>query len=1525
MPGDFGGRAAKLGDRFERRWAVRLALHMLLGEASWLRWEPIEEGLTKVDILSRSDQGVRHAYQLKRRSRSRQLWRAVDLGPGLLKDIRSLLSADAFARFFFVSTEGTEHLAELSDRARQDPDNLDVFLATHVGANRQRQQEFETLLGYWGLQAAEHGPRDAFELLQRTHFQTIDERTLSDYNRVLAELLFTGEGDSVTALLGQHLDDHIGETMHPDDLLGLLQRHEHCPRNLSLDKSIAVVVDRANSNFDRSLRARLIGGRLSSRPEAAQLVAKIVGDSPPQLVVCHGTAGSGKSAFMLETLTLLRAAQIVCLPVQLHTHPPEGSAAQFGKSLGLPASPAVSLAALAAGRPSALFLDQLDALRRVDASSDAKWSVCQRVIDEALSAPGMTVVLACRTFDLHHDPCIGEWRRQLPAPRLEVIPLGDFSDETVTATLSTLSVRSKDLSPRVRELLRHPNTLSLWVAAAKDGAPLTDFGTATQLMDRYITARRKDAATTHDVTSESITGCLNGVVTQMETNGALSVSTARLLCDPNALDALASTGLLVRAKDRVSFAHQSIFDHLTAKSALERSGSKPGSVLSWLLPDQSPARRDQLRHLLFLLQDDQPDIAATVMRAILRHQGVRFHLKLVAIGVLAEASPPCEAAVTLLLDLCEDPEWRQHVFSRILWKQPAWFEALQHRGVWSRWLTQERGDRLSQLIHVIGGFSATHPEDIAQLLVQRWRSPAYIDEARASLWRWDPSDDHPDLWAIRLRLVSTRSLEHADMHLHSLALKRPERLAPMLLAIARGAARGERVNSRSKRVMSDVPDGVQDADIWPALRRAGADHVLRALRLVRSLERLIERGTRSQRASGRPPTPLAPSISRQTEAFAIRVAEELIGAAACANESTLHELAPRIEGWRSPACDLAWAKGMRLAPDRYAELAIGWLLGAGDARFDLRGGGGRPWDPAGLLIARFTSHVTDATRSLLIDRILKYHHPYEHGNVTRQLAGMREGSGRLGNELGRAQLDLLRAIPEACRTDQVVRRLAEWEAKFAGQPQGDSTGARRVLHGRGVRRFANERLAAISDSAWLRVLQSSDAAEARIDEASGENMIDKLGIVARSQPCRFAALALRASPDAPIEVFTAVLSAIIESTPPEGALDWRAATATEIATLIAHVGPHPDVDFAMTVCGAVERRNVASWPDSLVEALIAYASHPHPASDGCDDALGNDDSEGMDAVTLTSLNSVRANASRSLQSLLTHTPTLLDRLRPTMLRLLDDPHPAVRRASLGFCELVARNSKDEAFELLMVGSRHPDDRAFGGHGLSRVINTLRDSHNDRLAPLIERMAASEFRPAAKQGAAWATAMHLQSGLHGELVAHCLGGAPPQRRGVADAAADLFQDPACSVQAARMLVRLFDDDDEDVVTEAASVFRDAAVFLVAIAPQLALDFARSRSFPSHAHGMLGALKDSRRDIADFADPILCACERLAEAARDPYSRQPPGITLARREIGALLLRLFERVRSDSTAAGKCLDAWDSMLRAGLTELEEDMPR
>ena len=156
---------------------------------------------------------------------------------------------------------------------------------------------------------------------------------------------------------------------------------------------------------------------------------------------------------------------------------------------------------------------------------------------------------------------------------------------------------------------------------------------------------------------------------------------------PKARGALISLNVLSVSDRQVSFRHQGLLDHLVAERVLRLVHTNNASVAEWLIRvDQSLFRRDQLRQVLTLLRDEDHVEYIRTINDVLSSNDIRFHLKHLVLGLLGAVESPSDAEADLVLELLGQPVWRKHVVNRVLWGSPAWFLAINGRGLIRTWL-----------------------------------------------------------------------------------------------------------------------------------------------------------------------------------------------------------------------------------------------------------------------------------------------------------------------------------------------------------------------------------------------------------------------------------------------------------------------------------------------------------------------------------------------------------------------------------------------------------------------------------------------------------------------------------------------------------------------------------------------------------------------------------------------------------------------------------------------------------------------
>ncbi|MCX2950200.1 PIN domain-containing protein [Lentzea sp. NEAU-D7] len=204
-----GGPADKVGNRYERRWAVRAMLDVIAGVAESLRIEvPGEEGAGAEFRLIVG--GTPYWYQSKRQRDTGAWTIAAMANEGFLQAWLPKLQAGGHC--VFASGTSADELRELCERAR-DAQTWAEYDEHFLVAEQQRTR-FTRLRNLWVGIDDEH----VFKNLRRVDVQTMDERNLAELVRIRLGGLVDGHPDTVNDILGQFADDQIHRELEAADL-----------------------------------------------------------------------------------------------------------------------------------------------------------------------------------------------------------------------------------------------------------------------------------------------------------------------------------------------------------------------------------------------------------------------------------------------------------------------------------------------------------------------------------------------------------------------------------------------------------------------------------------------------------------------------------------------------------------------------------------------------------------------------------------------------------------------------------------------------------------------------------------------------------------------------------------------------------------------------------------------------------------------------------------------------------------------------------------------------------------------------------------------------------------------------------------------------------------------------------------------------------------------------------------------------------------------------------------------------------
>ncbi len=1546
-----GGYWDKVGNQFEERWALSqlVLLTSPSSDIESLEWEPAGDDERGVDLWVNRKGKIRECHQCKVGIEGKASWTmAVLSAEKILENLHFQVGRDPQRhRYRLISGTPAPSFQRLCKEAAASRD-AETFWEAQVLPAKSLAKELSRLCAALGLITGDLAHRElVWSLLRSSSFQLFrdDDEQLREMADRLGPRL---EGDPRSCLgvleswfrrkPRRKIDvDAVAEFLASSGFR--LVRGTTDGFNLT-PALILPVLERLQTRFSDSVRHHLAGGQLIRRKETHEVLSRL-DEETTRVVVVHGVAGAGKSGVLFELAKELADQGVPFLPLRLDRQQLLGDPQHFGKALGLPGSPSKCLAALSAEQCGVLLLDQLDALRWTSAHSSEAWDVCREVISEALlGSTVLKVVVCCRTFDLEHDPQLRGWEQEIR--NLRRIEVEQLSPEEVTAAIQ----RAADgragvpiLRPKEQNLLRHIHHLQMWLTIYASAESVRAFDTSWSLMGQFW-ANRLDELAKGGILRERAEKFEQRFVEAMEGGAVLTAPVRKLGMSQSELDLYQHHHLIqvTASSQTFSFCHQSYQDYLVAKRLLleldqcvsEEGGRK---VVAWLggREKQSIFRREQLRLLLVALRDEDHVAYLPTLREFLPaiQPGltgpIRFHLRLLALQFLSQVEDPRSQEVHLVLDLLDQPFWREHVLAEVVRGQVPWFKVLDDQGKIGAWLEGEDSRLLELALQMLLYVVEKCGDRVARLL------GPYLDRGedwtQRIIWvlRFDPSQDSDALFEIRLQLAKEGAYTADHVEWDKLAQSHPTRFiqlgAYVMMAFAASISQGKRRRRPGRRTEIDwytlekvTPAVIPQpywAFIWQVFFRS-----VSLVAQVRSYESEPQHVLESYAVEF---DTLKPVLRLLKDFGRALLDDNWLGFVAQGEELSRVNL-------RAEVIFLNCLNEGPALPE-FADWTLGWLMGSPlRCQLRLRTNSGTS-ELAGCLLERFAPLCSPRIYRHLEQWLLTYREPDFVESYKRRLEWIGQNKDlRAPSSFGKTAYALLPKLPSERRSAEVDSRLKELSRKFpphSENEEGDTIGAGWV--GSPLSEDAKSRM---TDDDWLAIATNKRLparwgkarfkGSGRVEDASVETFATEFLNMTQRQPERFGKLAAQLPPISSPAFLAAILSGLAwpgNQPQPEGWMPPSHVVLEEVLALPAvQVLAHgKDRGVAGSLCNILERYPEYPWSESTIELLAWIAQH-HSDPEKNFYPVGSPDqgSEHLDSLETNALNVTRGKAGFAIRSLLFKQRNLFVSLRPALESLIRDDHPAVRVAGLAACLPVINIDRNLAVDWFLRGCEGPDAILATREAKDFLRYTYR-TYLNRLRPLLERMVASPLPKVATAGAAQVAACFLVEGCLEEEFERCLGGAPPQRKGIAEVAAALLGEAEFAERAKLILLRLAEDEDKQVAQAVASSFRQLDLRHISSDQEAWSTFARSKAFQRDPSPLLYSLDRQSGNLLPFADCLLAVGTTFAEELAEASQNMATGISGDARILLPLLLRLYEQAKDrDKALYLRCLDLWDRLL-------------
>lgn len=1408
-----GGVADKLGNKYELSWAILYALRCIQDERRSITFEDLDPELAEGSEFTFVDEhGNIAVTQVKRQHSITDHWTIAALrSRGIFAAATHHVAAGR--EYHFSSMTPSASLRELSERVRQSVD-LQQFTA------HQLTQELRHVFDELSAPDVLGSPETAWSVLRGMWFEIEDEQQQVKTNAMLAATMLEGAPETLLPIaVGAVLLENLRRRLTRRELLEGLSRHDVFARHDTARRTAHDEVLSTTASWRGTVERELLSPPIP-RAESTDLIELM---NTTRLALVVGAGGGGKSSVVYQAANYLESHGAEVLAFRLDRRGAFSSTTELGVQLGLSASPVASLRMAADGRDAFLIVDQLDAVSLASGRLSERFDVVADLIHEAMAVEGVSVILACRLFDVENDHRIRKLDAAKDVKRLTVLPL---PDEAVTDAVEAMGLDSTNLTLKQRELLRSPLNLVLLQAIAGQASAL-NFTSRGSLFEAFWQRKRQTIKDRRpEIRFNDVLARVADAVSDQQT---LSVPTGILDAEDYIDDAyvLASEQVLAIDVDRVSFFHETFFDYTFARQWLSRQQS----MVEFLqLQEQELFRRAQVRQILELLRERDPVRFRTEIDAVLTAPGIRYHIKETVLTVLANVAAPTNDDLALILRISEtDPARNKRLWQQIT--RPTWFDVVHENGLIETWLDSDDQQQREQGTNWLAAAGDDREAVAVGLLASRRDAPDYLNRLRWLLQRAELHRNRP-LFDLMLEAVRSGDFDLADDDLsratRGLAVQEPLWAIELLQAVF------------AESPLALVKDN------------AGKIRILE--RQSYGLAKLIKESSKSKpHAFAETLVPYLLAVMRETayERHKNSLVQDRHFSLRMPSESPSGDLgdvlyicaARALAEYATTMPDSASRLLHILAADEHdaAQALLFQTLLAGGVHFTdwaahliLEGGNrlhsGYVSDGCWLsreVVESIAPLVTDEDHARLEAQLRDLHNPYER----RQ-------------SFGYTAFKFLSALDQVRLSPIGKRRLAEYQRKFGLDVPPAATGIMSYIVGSPIEAAASAKM---SNRQWLRALDkhASDNRNREDPSVGGARELSQL-LKSRTaeNPVRFASLAMQMTALTNAAYPSAVLWGFGEATiPPE--------EHSAVFDAIRHIA-----SLGLEECdrwlGWSLRSVLDETPLDLVEMVRDRALHAsNPKDDSPIFTRQGDERPGRD-LRLQGINTARGSLAEELGDLLIHDADgrRTDVVSPYLDVLASDSVLSVRScvahtiaASLRY----ARPKAYEAFERLI----DTDDILLASDLVGNLMRYVGNSDADRIDPVIDRMLkskSSEVRHAGGSIAAFAALQWERP----HMMDRALTGDTDVRTGVAVVCSSRVGRAANSDLVFSTLRKLMRDDDEKVreaVGRMAGELRGHA--LRPFAPLLA-DLIASPSYVNATPQLLITLQAAPDEVDDLVD-------------------------------------------------------------------------
>lgn len=692
MPYESGGRADKLGNKYEFNWIVLKFIDIIAEKIDAIKVEAIGEEEEGVDVWVRYSNGITEAQQCKGRNASKDYWTLSDLNSrGILKCWKSHLSRDLTTKVSLVSPLPFTNFSDLIYRAKTN-DNAQSFIDYQVNTSSELKNLFDNYVNNLGFSKEKDIPK-IINFLSRTVIRQDPSPENEEFIKDMISQYFIGDAASIKSkFINLILQGEIyGRWLSFQDLEKFIKNEKIEFRNLARDDRIIPRINILNDEYKNSFKTLDSGLKIRKQFDECK---KYIQEG--KSIIIHGKAGNGKSGLTENIIDWCNKSNILHLALKLDCYIPEGTAQGWGEKLGFPASISYCLNAFSKEDNTVLILDQLDALRWTAKNSKSSLATCLELIREIQNLNSerenkISIIFVCRTYDLENDNGIKALFENKSKDETESWHKVEVNELLENEVEEILGSKYYSFPNKLKQLLRTPSNLYIWerINNKEEYYQITSTYNLVDKWWRDLSEKCHDASLIED----NLSDLKEKFVKLFTDTGETVFSKRRLLGNERALRYLTSQGMLTEHSNKVSFVHQSFLDCFVAERMILDYYTNADADVNDILGNktqQNPTRRYQFQIFLqSLLEESEKDFLDFGTKLIKSHN-VRFNFKYVFFEILGSIQEPSENILNYVRKLIQEAEYRNHLCQTVISSHPVYVNFLIKKRVLQKFLDSNK-------------------------------------------------------------------------------------------------------------------------------------------------------------------------------------------------------------------------------------------------------------------------------------------------------------------------------------------------------------------------------------------------------------------------------------------------------------------------------------------------------------------------------------------------------------------------------------------------------------------------------------------------------------------------------------------------------------------------------------------------------------------------------------------------------------------------------------------------------------------